>query len=1044
MAVKNLTNSNNNWIGTIGADDIDALAGDDSLNGGLGNDTLRGNTGKDIVNGQEGNDSITGGSGDDTLDGGIGDDQVLGGSDNDLIAGGAGLDKLSGDDGNDLLDGGSGNDQASGGLGNDIAYGGTGTDNLNGDAGNDYLYGGADNDSLFGGAGSDLLEGGDGNDVLADTGDINIYGAISTEIDNLVGGLGNDTFYGGYDTMYGNEGDDVFNVKNQGTIFGGVGNDKITVTNASATLNSWLEAGFGNDSVTAGAGNDTLFSGYGADTLIGGAGNDNYVMTFDNMVDTIAENAGGGTDTVYFIRDFKDDGRDDDKDATGKELDPPTSPTPYDYSVTLAANIENGILDDQIYVNNPSTVSYTVAWLTGNDLNNNLKGSNLDDILEGAKGNDIIVAGDGDDIILIGDGIDKVNGGAGRDLVVSSVSFDLTLTGTTVNTATGVEDIDLTDEAGAAKAVGDNGNNTLIGNKFDNTLIGNGGDDTLDGWFYSPFYAPVVDTLKTTGNDTLNGGNGNDLFRIDSANDIVVESALAFGVDTVEFKAAAATSSYTLTAGVENLKMLGNLTEGVGNNLNNRIIGDTTANVLKGGYGDDYLDGGSGIDNFEGGYGDDTFLVDNLLENIKEIAGQGNDWVQSANINLDLGTQGNWIDIENAKLTGTSNLNLTGRETNNHLVGNDGSNVLNGGDGIDTLEGGLGNDTYVIDTKTDTLVEVTNQVDTNGVVKTGWIDTIQSSVSFEMTFLLNFENLSLSGSSAIDGTGNANNNEIRGNDSANKLTGAGGNDILDGAGGLDTLIGGSGNDTYRLSNDGDKITEYAGIIEGTDTIEIQNSFDLQTVTNIENLTLTGTSATNGTGTNGANVLTGNTAGNTLTGLNGDDTLIGKDGLDILIGGLGVDTLDLTEAAASKDIIRFAVGDSLASQAGADKVIKFAMANDSVDLAGTIKIAANTVSTNGVDAGPFKSHNIVNGIVKFDDADAYVSQLAVSSTNLVSAIDYLKQNITDQSTVAFQAGSDMWLFQDGGAGASDTLINLVGIASTGLSATTFSSTFIHLE
>ena len=54
------------------------------------------------------------------------------------------------------------------------------------------------------------------------------------------------------------------------------------------------------------------------DTLAGGLGNDRYVMTFDNMDDTITENSNQGTDTIYFIRDYIGDGRDDDIGSDGK------------------------------------------------------------------------------------------------------------------------------------------------------------------------------------------------------------------------------------------------------------------------------------------------------------------------------------------------------------------------------------------------------------------------------------------------------------------------------------------------------------------------------------------------------------------------------------------------------------------------------------------------------------------------------------------------------------------------------------------------------
>lgn len=999
MALISLTVNPDNWLGTTGNDIIDAKDGDDTLDGALGNDSLIGNLG------------------------------------HDLIAGGAGLDTLIGGDGDDVLDGGIGNDFLYGGNGNDFIYGGAGVDILNGGAGGDYFFGGADNDKIFGGAGSDSLEGGDGADILTDTDNLTSYGMDSAEHDEMSGGIGNDTFYGGYDVMSGDDGDDVFNVNNQGTVYGGIGNDKITVTNASASLHSWLEGGLGSDSIVAGAGNDTLISGYGQDTLVGGAGNDNYVVTFDNLADMITDTA--GIDTVYYIRDFMLDGRDDDFDAvTGKENDPLVSATAY--NVTLAANIENGVLDDQIYVSNPNTLTYTSAWLTGNTLNNTLQGSNLNDILNGGAGNDTIKAGDGNDIIFAGDGTDMIDGGAGRDLIASGVSFDLT-------TTSRVEDIDLLDVATALVATGNSANNLLLGNKFNNTLIGAAGNDTLDGMNYSPNYAPVTITATSpTGNDTLIGGTGNDLYRIDAVTDRITEvSTTTGGVDTVEFKGAVATDTYILENGVENLVIKGNLKIGVGNHLNNRMIGDAAANTLKGGYGNDFLDGGSGLDSFEGGYGDDTFVVDNVLETIKEDDGQGSDWVQSANVNLDLNAQGNWVGVENARLTGTSVLNVSGRETNNYLIGNAGNNVLDGRGvevgGADTMEGGDGNDTYIVDTTTDVLIEASNVLDTSGKIKAGWIDTVQSDVNFTLASLLNFENLSLGGSSATVGTGNVNDNLLRGNSLANTLNGLAGNDTLDGSAGADNLIGGAGNDTYRLSNDGDVITELAN--EGTDTIEIQNTFSLLSYANIENLTLIGTTAMDGTGNSAANVITGNTAANLLTGLVGNDTLKGGEGADTLVGGSGVDVLDLTESAQSRDVVRIGSGDSIANASEADKVIKFAQAYDKLDLGGTFKIGTAPVSEAG-DFGIIKSMLITNGIAKFDDFDSFTNPLSISATNLNDVIGYLKLNITDGSSVGFQAGSDTWVFQDGGA--NDTLVDLVGVSNiTGLSGTAGSGTTLWI-
>jgi len=59
---------------------------------------------------------------------------------------------------------------------------------------------------------------------------------------------------------------------------------------------------------------------------------------------------------------------------------------------------------------------------------------------------------------------------------------------------------------------------------------------------------------------------------------------------------------------------------------------------------------------------------------------------------------------------------------------------------------------------------------------------------------------------------------------------------------------------------------------------------------VENLTLTGRSAINGTGNADHNVILGNTAKNTLDGGQGDDRLDGGAGNDILLGGDGDDQL----------------------------------------------------------------------------------------------------------------------------------------------------------
>ena len=71
---------------------------------------------------------------------------------------------------------------------------------------------------------------------------------------------------------------------------------------------------------------------------------------------------------------------------------------------------------------------------------------------------------------------------------------------------------------------------------------------------------------------------------------------------------------------------------------------------------------------------------------------------------------------------------------------------------------------------------------------------MQSAVTY--TLGANVENLTLTGTGAINGTGNALDNVLTGNCGNNILTGGAGNDTLDGKAGTDTMVGGTGDDTY--------------------------------------------------------------------------------------------------------------------------------------------------------------------------------------------------------------------------------------------------------
>lgn len=457
--------------------------------------------------------------------------------------------------------------------------------------------------------------------------------------------------------------------------------------------------------------------------------------------------------------------------------------------------------------------------------------------------------------------------GGGTDTVQASITYtlgddieNLTLTGTAV--------IDGTGNALANVITGNAASNTLSGSLGNDTLIGGAGDDFLWGG---------VDA------DTMVGGAGNDYFQIENLGDVVTENA-AEGTDTV----VTYIDNISLAANVENLILQTGTTTGTGNALANTLWANEAGNVLYGslgndtlygGAGNDYLYGGVDADTMVGGLGDDTYQIENAGDVVTESAGQGTDTVLTY-----LGSTTLGANVENLALQAGAG-NGTGNTLANWIWGNDGANVLNGGAGADTLAGGQGNDTYVVDNVGDLVSESLG----------AGVDGVQSSVTH--TLGLNVENLSLTGTAANSGTGNTLDNVLTGNSAANTLTGGAGNDRLDGGAGADKLVGGVGDDTYVVERSTDVVTELAN--QGADTVQSSVTWTLGT--NLENLSLLGAAAINGTGNAAANVLSGNSAANTLTGGAGNDRLDGGAGADKLVGGTGNDTYVLGRGHGAETI-----------------------------------------------------------------------------------------------------------------------------------------------
>jgi Ca2+-binding RTX toxin-like protein len=826
-----------------------AMVGDDTAQ------TLTGYGTADVINAMGGDDYVYGHLGNDTLDGGAGSDTLHGNEGSDILKGGTDNDYLYGEEGNDTLDGGIGNDYLDGAAGNDT-----------------YLFGKGD--------GQDTI----GIEYVAEAGKLNVLqfkaGVAPSEVqvtrsnqdlvlsiagttDKItVGGFfrdddpsnaynpvqqirfndgsswsiatimtmaiaGNDTAqtltgYGTADVINAAGGDDY--------VYGHMGNDTLDGGAGSDTLHG----NEGNDTLKGGADNDYLYGEDGNDTLDGGAGNDYLDGAAGN--DTYLFGRGDGQDTIGIeyvaeagklnVLQFKAGVAPSEVQVTRSNQDLVLSIAGTTDKITVGGFFRD---DDPANSYNPvQQIKFNdgSSWSIATIMAKAIVGNDTAQTLIGYGTADVINAAGGDDYVYGHLGDDTLDGGAGSDTLH-----------------------------------GNEGNDTLKGGADNDYLYGEDGNDTLDGG---------------AGNDFLDGAAGNDTYLFgkgDGQDTIGIEYVTEAGkLNVLQFKAGVAPSEIVVTrssvdlvlsiAGTTDKITIGNFfrdddpansynpvqqikfNDGsswniatimakaiVGNDTAQTLIGYGTADVINAAGGDDYVYGHFGDDTLDGGAGADTLH-----------GNEGND-------------------------------TLKGGADNDYLYGEDGNDTLDGGAGTDTLDGGMGNDTYVVDVATDTVIEYA----------AAGTDLVQASVTY--TLAANIENLTLTGTTVINATGNTLDNILIGNSANNTLTGGAGNDTLDGGAGNDAMLGGAGDDIYVVNVTTDVVTESAG--EGTD--RVQSSVTWTLGANLENLTLTGTAAINGTGNTLDNALTGNSANNTLTGGAGNDTLDGGLGNDTMVGGTGNDT-----------------------------------------------------------------------------------------------------------------------------------------------------------
>ncbi|MEF8701743.1 MAG: calcium-binding protein [Candidatus Accumulibacter sp. UW26] len=942
MAIFNGDADDNTLFGTIdpdslfgfaGNDDLWGEDGNDSLDGGFGSDRLYGGVGDDTLIGGDGEDALYGGGGTDTLDGGAGDDDLMGGqgADTYILSKSGGQDRIDNYDDDDGVDVAKFTDVATIDVTGITRYGnhlvlqyGTLGGQLTVE---NYFY--SDSATYYRIDTFDFTN--------ADWSVTDIKSRVITkgsELTDSIYGYNNGTnrifAYGGNDYVYGGDDNDTLD---GGTgddyVYGGDGNDVLD----GGAGKDYLYGSGGNDSVFGQTGEDSLYGDDGNDTLDGGAGDD--YLVGGQGADTYILSKAGGQDR---IANYDDDDSVDVAKFTDVATTDVTGITRYGDHLVLQYGTLGGQLtvEDYFYSDSATyyridTFDFTNADWSVTDIKSRVitPGTELAESIYGYNnGTNRIFAYGGNDYVYGGDGNDSLDGGAGND-TISGYDGDDTLLG----------------QNGADRMYGNSGNDTLRGGVGDDYLEGNEGADTYliarnDGHDVIYSYEPDSAVDKIQFSDVtlcdITGAN-----RVNT-NDFVLSYGTVSQV-TVKYHFSAAQYQ------------MGQIVFSDGATIDKVVMGTVAGESLAGSAtSNDFIIGAGGADLMTGFAGDDVYLTDGG-DSITEGAGGGTDTVLSS-VTYSLAS-----NLENLVLLAGA-VNGTGNGANNLLCGNAAANVLDGGVGADTMVGGLGNDTYLCDNAGDVVTELAGQ----------GTDTVKSYVTRSLAApgWTEVENLTLRGTSAINGTGNARANTLVGNDAAN---------VLDGGAGADAMLGGKGNDTYLCDHAGDIVTELAG--QGIDTVKSYVTRSLSTAgwTEVENLTLRGSSAINGTGNAWANTLVGNDAANTLNGATGNDKLTGGAGSD-----------------------RFQFDTALNAATNLDQITDFLSVDDTIALENAIFTAfatpgaiqaANLVFGNAaLDANDYLIYDNSNGRLLYDadgsGAGAAVQFATLTGAPALSYLDFL--------------------------------------------------------